>query len=727
MILRRSKTYYKYLMSYVALLVTTVLALLIFSQAFLVTQLRNSLEDAHRSRVRQTVQELDSDLQQIQTIDYQISSVNENFFSYYLEAPSPMRDLRLVNEFKNLLAPSTLIAEMALVDADADNVYTSTAVYAKELFFDSIFHFDEWNDPIGDLTELKERIIRPAKRVTRLTENTNSTEGYIAFINAPSVFSRLQDAVLMFFVREEHFLSRLSPKDTPSQHGAILDGTGRVIVSTLPLTEELTPTATHLLHNHTDYLVFQEASSITDWTYFFFLPTAETLAPLYRTQVTLTVFLLAVLLAGGLVIHYAMRLNYKPIQELTEALGRSGSDDFESLRDAIDSLSAQNESMRTQLMSSPDGQALKDSLLFSLLKGKFDSFEDYNREATSLGMTFVKPCYQVLMLRLFDQEAELPRQTLSEAFAECLGAGFTWHFRDLFEQSMFVCLVGMEDGTEDILAERCLQLLDVCAEKHGLTFTIGASGCYSDITRLSTACFEATQAVREHFIRGRHQLIRYSELSRTLTSQTYDHLSSLSVLANQTPQQQMQTIRRFVENLKADKVPALLAKSYCNSAVQMLIANVSRPVNMEDLFTITYLRTADDYLAFMLHMLDPEPERVPAADVSPDAPVTELLSRIYACITSSYDDCSFSVQDAADKLGLSSSYLSQYFKQQTGDTLIGYVANLRIRKACSLLETTTMPLQMVSESVGYYNLNSFIRRFKQITGLTPGEYRKNHQ
>ncbi len=65
--------------------------------------------------------------------------------------------------------------------------------------------------------------------------------------------------------------------------------------------------------------------------------------------------------------------------------------------------------------------------------------------------------------------------------------------------------------------------------------------------------------------------------------------------------------------------------------------------------------------------------------------------------------------------------------EKTGDTLTSYVADLRIRKACSLLESTTMPLQMVSESVGYYNLNSFIRRFKQITGLTPGEYRKTRQ
>ena len=714
MFMRHSKTYYKYLLSYVALLLTAVLALLLFSQAFFVVQLRDSLYDAHRSRLSQTVQQLDRDIQQIYTIDYQISSVNENFLSYYLEDPSPMRDLRLVNEFKNLLAPSTLIAEMALVDED--NVYTSTAVYSKHLFFASIFSFDEWDDPASDLTRLNARIVRPAERV-------NGTERYITFINAPSVFSRLQGAVLMFFVREGHFLSSLSPEDNPSQQGAIWDSHGNLIVSTLPLTGEIT--GDRFRFDGVDYIVLQEPSTVMDWTYTFLLPAAETLAPIYRAQVTITVFLLALLAAGTLVIHYAMLLNYRPIRELTESLGRSGGDDLESLRDAIGSLSAQNETMRAQLMSSPDGQALKDSLLFSLLKGKFASFEDYNREAAPLGMTFDKPCYQVLMLRLFEQETELPRRTLDEAFAECLGADFTWHFRDLFEQSMFVCLVGMNQGMEDELTARCLRLLDVCAQKHGLTFTIGASGCYEDVSRLSAACFEATQAVREHFIRGRHQFIPYHELSRTLTAQT-NHLAGLAGLADQTPQQQMQTIRRFVEALKADKVPALLAKSYCNSAVQLLISSVSRPVNVEDLFTITYLRTADDYLAFMLHMLDTEPEPV-APPAAPDRPITELLQRIYVCIAESYDDCNFSIQDAADKLGLSSSYLSQYFKQQTGETLTGYVADLRVRKACTLLQTTTMPLQMVSESVGYYNLNSFIRRFKQITGATPGEYRRINQ
>ena len=225
---------------------------------------------------------------------------------------------------------------------------------------------------------------------------------------------------------------------------------------------------------------------------------------------------LVVLAAGTLVIHYAMKVNYRPIQELTESLGRSDADDLESLKDAIASLAEQNNHMRSQLMTSPDGQALKDSLLFSLLKGKFDSFASYNIEAEALGMSFTKPCYQVLMLRAFNQDTAIPRQTLSAIFAECFGDDFTWQFRELFEHSMFVCLVGMEADEESKLADCCRRLLDISSEKYNLVFSIGMSNCYTDVAHLSTACFEATQAVKEHFIRGQHQLIPYHELTRTL-------------------------------------------------------------------------------------------------------------------------------------------------------------------------------------------------------------------
>lgn len=710
----RTKTYYRYLLSYVALLCTVVIALFAFSQIFFLVQIRQSLMDTHRSRLRQTVQQLDNELQQIYAIDYQISTANANFLSFYFSDPSPMRDLRIVNEFKNLLAPSTFISEIALVEQNDDYVYTSKAVYAKRLFFDTIFSFDEWSDPISDLSALSGRIVRPAERV-------NGAQRYITFINLPSVFSRLQQSVQLYFVEEQQFLSRLSPESAPTQQGMIWDDQGNLIVSTLPLSAPVTGSSLSL--DGVRYLLISEPSTVMNWTYTFLLPEDEYLAPIHRAQMMLLMFLLFVLGLGSLLIHYAMKVNYKPIQALTQALGVAHQgDELESLRDAVNALTQRNDHHPTHLTSVPDRQALKDTLLFLLLKGKFTSFDDFNSEAQALDMTFDKPCYQVLMLRHFGQEQEVPRTALASALDCALGNGYIYHFRDLFEPSMIVCLVGMEEGTSNDLADRCRHLLTLCAQEYGFSFTIGMSECYQDIRHMSAACFEATQAVREYFVRGQHQLIAYRELRHTLDSQA-DPLAELRNLSEQTPQQQMQTVHRFMDALKEQKVPSLMAKSYCNLAVQMLMTSTA-PISMDDLFTISYLRTADDYLAFMLHMLHKEPETLLPESTEQ---MPELLQRISAYMAENYDDCNFSIQDAADKLGLSSSYLSQYFKQQTGETLTSYIASLRIRKACSLLETTTMPLQMVSESVGYYNENSFIRRFKQMTGVTPGEYRKIHR
>lgn len=42
------------------------------------------------------------------------------------------------------------------------------------------------------------------------------------------------------------------------------------------------------------------------------------------------------------------------------------------------------------------------------------------------------------------------------------------------------------------------------------------------------------------------------------------------------------------------------------------------------------------------------------------------------------------------------------------------VTELRMEKAKQLLAGSTRPLKTVAEEVGYYNVSSFIRRFKQL-------------
>ena len=100
------------------------------------------------------------------------------------------------------------------------------------------------------------------------------------------------------------------------------------------------------------------------------------------------------------------------------------------------------------------------------------------------------------------------------------------------------------------------------------------------------------------------------------------------------------------------------------------------------------------------------------------------VNEIKLCIDTNYTDYSFSLQLVADKFGVSLSYLSQFFKEKTGSTVLEYITNLKMNRAKELLLSTSLPLKDVAEQIGYVNVSSFIRRFKQVTGMTPGEYKK---
>ena len=52
---------------------------------------------------------------------------------------------------------------------------------------------------------------------------------------------------------------------------------------------------------------------------------------------------------------------------------------------------------------------------------------------------------------------------------------------------------------------------------------------------------------------------------------------------------------------------------------------------------------------------------------------------------------------------------------------------MRIERAKELLIQTDMAVGDVVSAVGYQSASSFIRKFKAVTGMTPGQYREGHQ
>lgn len=83
-----------------------------------------------------------------------------------------------------------------------------------------------------------------------------------------------------------------------------------------------------------------------------------------------------------------------------------------------------------------------------------------------------------------------------------------------------------------------------------------------------------------------------------------------------------------------------------------------------------------------------------------------------------------SLETLAEKVYLSSGYLSFIFKKETGMNLNRYIRVFRMEKAGELLKNTNMKVAQVSEKVGFSNVSYFCRSFREFYGSSPEAYRK---
>ena len=87
-------------------------------------------------------------------------------------------------------------------------------------------------------------------------------------------------------------------------------------------------------------------------------------------------------------------------------------------------------------------------------------------------------------------------------------------------------------------------------------------------------------------------------------------------------------------------------------------------------------------------------------------------------------DASLSVQAIAWNLDITPQYLSSTFKKETGMRVIEYITRQRVDYICHMLVTTKQSISSIIAGAGYADASSFSKKFKQLMGMTPGEYRK---
>ena len=105
---------------------------------------------------------------------------------------------------------------------------------------------------------------------------------------------------------------------------------------------------------------------------------------------------------------------------------------------------------------------------------------------------------------------------------------------------------------------------------------------------------------------------------------------------------------------------------------------------------------------------------------------TDYIMQARDYIERNFRQVSCTVKSVADKVQIDRTYLYRLFKEETGFSVIEYINNCRIGRACTMLNNTNVQIKDVALSVGFSDQLYFSKVFRKLKGITPTEYRKKY-
>jgi two-component system response regulator YesN len=112
------------------------------------------------------------------------------------------------------------------------------------------------------------------------------------------------------------------------------------------------------------------------------------------------------------------------------------------------------------------------------------------------------------------------------------------------------------------------------------------------------------------------------------------------------------------------------------------------------------------------------------ADVNVKGSLSPIVILTKKMMDHNYHNADLSLQEVADCVQVSPTYLSKQLKKELGISFIDYLTEVRIRKAMQFMNDPSAKVYEIAEMVGYSSQHYFSNAFKKITGISPLLYKK---
>lgn len=102
------------------------------------------------------------------------------------------------------------------------------------------------------------------------------------------------------------------------------------------------------------------------------------------------------------------------------------------------------------------------------------------------------------------------------------------------------------------------------------------------------------------------------------------------------------------------------------------------------------------------------------------------IAKMKRVIHNHVGDAEFSLDTLSKEVGLSKFHMIRVFRNAMGTSPAKYLARIKIDLAKELLSSTTNSIISISTELGFDHLSTFNKSFKATTGMSPSQFRANH-
>ena len=369
--------------------------------------------------------------------------------------------------------------------------------------------------------------------------------------------------------------------------------------------------------------------------------------------------------------------------------------------------------------------------VFRFVKGRFADRNELLRAAEELGLEIESRKYAVILCSA-SEEWDHPFETRQEPFTSLEGVSAVGAELVAMKANLYLAF-SADPAALGVLAERIRQK-DSSGGNAGVT---AMSAVHSDFGEAPAAYLEAAAAYENRFVLGREQVLTYDEMSTSLedvlprAQKITTGISQAMALNNRERlEERIGELLRFLKNTSMSPFAfRMIYNDVIDSLTRGQAARFSdgrEARDFYDIFTLSSCQSIDDLDELLRRLCDQLMREEAEVSLPPETEETDdPIQQAVRYIDDHYSDPEISMAAIAESIDLSTTRLSLSFKEKMGMTPSDYLTLLRSERAKGLLRETDMTIREIGAQVGYYDAGSFIRRFKQVVGETPLQYRKN--